>query len=119
MAAFRLGTSPITPKRLRNLRMALDDPDADVRDQAAASLAVARDLQSIPRLIDLLDTTPPRYGRSIAWGLSRLVAESEPDLSSRIVASLERYRARARGDTRVHALELLRRLDADRVRTSQ
>lgn len=110
MAALVLGGAKPSARVVRLLRRALEDEDFDVRDSAAASLAELGDTASIPSLMRLLDSTPPRFGRSIAWGLERLARDAGQQRRAEIVEGLERYRRRARGSSREHADVLIRRL---------
>jgi hypothetical protein len=72
------------PAAIRLLRSGLDDPDVDVRDQAAASLGELGDYESLDRLVVVPTHVVDRL-RALVLGLGLSTLHPEGGLSCSIV----------------------------------
>lgn len=79
---------------LSALRSLLDDCNRDVRGVAAQSLALARDAESMPKLLSLLDEDDGQLVRPLAWAVWALASEMDDLTRERAEASLRSLRRR-------------------------
>lgn len=106
-AAYLLAGQTLDEDGLAALRLALQDDEAVVRDQAAIALAESGDTASLRHLVHLVDTSRPAEAKGVAWAIRRLgdLADAEGREAAR--HALERYAKRSRGRSRQHARALL------------
>lgn len=110
-AAFVLGGSRRRRRRVIGaLRSALSDEDPVVVNFAAQSLGQLGDLESLPTILRLLSTGPPRDRTGAAWAAAALAVHANEQGQASARAALRAYRSRARGFSRGHAEALIARL---------
>ncbi|MEO6288216.1 MAG: PVC-type heme-binding CxxCH protein [Dyadobacter sp.] len=61
-----------TEKAMAGLRMALNDPDLQVKVAAARSVGLAKDIKSLPKLISLVEKSDPAVRRQAATALGQI-----------------------------------------------
>jgi hypothetical protein len=87
----------------------IDERDQDFGGAAAQALAINGVAEALPPMIAELDQRPPRDGYGLAWAIARLGSTAtDPGNVEAARDALERYRRRARGGSRTHAIMLLR-----------